>query len=118
MSCTKCGGPTLDIYDHPLVESNGLCWHCNRENKKCSDNNKSGGRGGNGTYTERWYEGASVTHKYADSNDDSKGNVICSICNWCNTNLLNIGEPGKPRMVCQGCCKRAFEKLDKIKEVI
>ena len=38
----------------------------------------------------------------------------CSICNWTNVSLINLGEPNKPRMVCQGCCKRAVETMDEI----
>ena len=37
--------------------------------------------------------------------------VTCSECHWTNTNLLNLGEPDKPRWVCHGCCKRGFDKL-------
>lgn len=38
----------------------------------------------------------------------------CSICNWTNVSLINLGEPNKPRMVCQGCCKRAVEAMDAV----
>lgn len=38
----------------------------------------------------------------------------CSICNWTNVSLINLGEPNKPRMVCQGCCKRAVDTMDEI----
>ena len=38
----------------------------------------------------------------------------CSICNWTNVSLINLGEPNKPRMVCQGCCKRALETMGEI----
>ncbi len=41
--------------------------------------------------------------------DESAGSATCSECNWTNVFLLNLGEPGKPRWVCQGCCKRAVE---------
>ncbi len=34
----------------------------------------------------------------------------CSVCNWTNVSLLNLGEPGDPRWVCPGCCKRAFDQ--------
>lgn len=34
----------------------------------------------------------------------------CSVCNWTNISLLNLGEPGDPRWVCPGCCKRAFDQ--------
>jgi len=40
------------------------------------------------------------------------GSAVCSECGWTNVNLLNLGEPGKPRMVCHGCCKRALESVD------
>ena len=37
---------------------------------------------------------------------------VCSVCNWTNSpgSVWNLGEPGKPRWVCQGCCKRALER--------
>ena len=38
----------------------------------------------------------------------------CSLCNWTNVSLINLGEPNKPRMVCQGCCKRAVEAMDAV----
>lgn len=34
----------------------------------------------------------------------------CCICDWSNSGLLNLGEPGKPRWVCHGCIKREFDK--------
>jgi len=40
------------------------------------------------------------------------GSAVCSECEWTNVSLLNLGEPGKPRMVCHGCCKRALEAVD------
>lgn len=40
--------------------------------------------------------------------------TCCSICNWTNVSLINLGEPNKPRMVCQGCCKRALETMGEI----
>jgi hypothetical protein len=38
------------------------------------------------------------------------GRQVCSECNWTNVGLINLGDPLKPRWVCQGCCKRAIEK--------
>lgn len=49
--------------------------------------------------------------------DRSQEQVVlrsCSICNWTNVSLINLGEPNKPRMVCQGCCKRAVDTMDEI----
>jgi hypothetical protein len=40
------------------------------------------------------------------------GSAACSECGWTNVNLLNLGEPGKSRMVCHGCCKRMLEAVD------
>ncbi len=40
--------------------------------------------------------------------------VTCSECNWTNVSLINLGEPGKPRWVCHGCCKRTLEALDSV----
>ncbi len=45
------------------------------------------------------------------------GKRTCSKCNWTNVGLLNLGEPGKPRWVCLGCCKRAIETLDAAKSL-
>lgn len=44
--------------------------------------------------------------------------AICSECNWTNTSLLNLGEPGKPRWICPGCCKRAFQKIDMFRSTL
>ena len=46
------------------------------------------------------------------SSPASAGSAICSECGWTNVNLLNLGEPGSPRMVCHGCLKRALEAVD------
>jgi len=43
-----------------------------------------------------------------------KQNLVCSLCKWTNTGLLNLGEPGEPRMVCHGCCKRMYNALEDI----
>jgi hypothetical protein len=37
---------------------------------------------------------------------------VCSICNWVNATLINLGNPGEERLVCQGCCKRAVEMTE------
>jgi len=42
----------------------------------------------------------------------------CSICGWTNNNLLNLGRNNTPKMVCQGCCRRAVEELDSIKSML
>lgn len=42
------------------------------------------------------------------------GSATCCLCNWTNTNLLNLGEPGKPRWTCHGCCRRMLDALEKI----
>ena len=42
--------------------------------------------------------------------------TVCGECNWCNGELWNLGEFGKPRWVCQGCAKRAIEKKDRLME--
>lgn len=36
---------------------------------------------------------------------------VCSVCKWTNVSLLNLGEPGKPRLVCHGCCKQMADKI-------
>jgi hypothetical protein len=46
------------------------------------------------------------------------GSGSCSVCSWTNVSLLNLGNPGTPRMVCIGCCKRAVEALDIIRAAI
>lgn len=33
----------------------------------------------------------------------------CSVCNWTNTGLWNLGIPGEPEWVCQGCAKLKLE---------
>ena len=40
---------------------------------------------------------------------------LCSVCNWTNVGCINLGEFGKPRWVCQGCCKRALEERDQLR---
>ena len=42
----------------------------------------------------------------------SHASTVCSECGWTNVSLMNMGEPGRPRMVCQGCLKRALEAVD------
>ena len=42
----------------------------------------------------------------------SHASTVCSECGWTNVSLLNMGEPGRPRMVCHGCLKRALEAVD------
>ena len=44
--------------------------------------------------------------------NEASGSAVCSECRWTNVSLLNLGEPGKPRMVCHGCCKRMLEAVD------
>lgn len=39
----------------------------------------------------------------------AKTGDVCSICGWTNVSLLNVGECGRPRLVCHGCIKRAFD---------
>jgi len=41
-------------------------------------------------------------------------NENCSICNYTNVGLINIGNPGTPRMVCLGCVKRTFDTIDEL----
>lgn len=48
----------------------------------------------------------------------SYGSEICSECHWTNGSLINLGESGKPRWVCPGCCKLAIEKLDVFRAVL
>lgn len=38
----------------------------------------------------------------------------CEVCKWTNIGLINLGEPGKPKMVCPGCIKRTFDTLDEL----
>lgn len=40
--------------------------------------------------------------------------ATCCLCNWTNVSLLNLGEPGAPRWVCHGCCKRMLDALQTI----
>jgi transposase-like protein len=42
------------------------------------------------------------------------GKEICSVCNRKNVSLLNLGEPGNPKWICQECFKRAMETLGTI----
>jgi hypothetical protein len=35
----------------------------------------------------------------------------CSICNWTNASLLNIGEVGAPKLICRGCVQRMEREL-------
>lgn len=42
--------------------------------------------------------------------DVEKGRVKCAVCNWTNTGLLNVGDPGHARWVCHGCIKRTFDR--------
>ena len=49
---------------------------------------------------------------------NSPSGSACSECNWTNVSLINLGEYGKPRWVCQGCCKRAIDTLDGIKALL
>jgi hypothetical protein len=42
--------------------------------------------------------------------------TICSECHWTNVSLLNYGNPGEPRWICHGCCKRIIEERDTIKQ--
>jgi hypothetical protein len=42
------------------------------------------------------------------------GSATCCLCKWTNVNLLNLGEPGEPRWMCHGCCKRMLEALERI----
>jgi hypothetical protein len=44
--------------------------------------------------------------------------VTCSECNWTNVSLLNLGDLGKPRWICHGCCKRAFQKIDTLQSLV
>ena len=38
--------------------------------------------------------------------------TICSECHWTNVSLLNYGNPGEPRWICHGCCKRLIDDGD------
>jgi hypothetical protein len=44
--------------------------------------------------------------------------IICSECTWTNGNLINLGEPNFPRMICQGCAKRAIDRRDKLEDEV
>ena len=37
---------------------------------------------------------------------------ICHICKWTNVNLINLGEPNKPKWTCHGCCKRMLDVIE------
>ena len=45
---------------------------------------------------------------------EAAGSESCCICRWTNTGLMNLGEFGKPRWVCHGCCKRILDAVEKI----
>jgi hypothetical protein len=36
--------------------------------------------------------------------------LVCRVCSWTNVNLLNLGTPGDPHLVCHGCISRAYDE--------
>jgi hypothetical protein len=49
---------------------------------------------------------------------EATGSAVCSECGRTNVNLLNLGAPSKPRMVCHGCCKRTLEAVDACRDAL
>ena len=43
---------------------------------------------------------------------------VCSECKWTNVSLVNLGYVGKPRWVCQGCCRSALEVVDAVRKAL
>ena len=42
----------------------------------------------------------------------------CPECNWTNVNLMNYGEPNKPRWMCHGCAARALADRARMQKVV
>jgi len=59
-----------------------------------------------------WTEYEKALSALEDFKKQGEPKHLCSICEWTNTGCWNLGEPGKPRWVCQGCSKRVVEKQD------
>jgi|GEM_PF-6812464 len=43
---------------------------------------------------------------------------VCSECHLTNVSLVNLGYFGKPRWVCQGCCRSALEVVDAVRKAL
>jgi len=116
-----CGGSTGSIYDHPLVEPSDLCLNCRREMKAEPGTLLQDKFGHTFIKTTAMKEPEWMkNHGSTSASFRTDCIVSLTVCELCTTSYgtIDIGVTGKPRMVCQGCCKRAFETLDKIKETV
>lgn len=49
----------------------------------------------------------------------SERKEVCSVCNWTNINLMNVGSPEQGEvLICHGCIKREHESISALQSTI